>query len=129
MNFKCEDTLLRFTLSKLSTAISFASVVSIAGVSPYALANTQVTTLEKTKLSANKRVESKSQTELDSVSVSSNLMQDINDVLVESQIYNIYKFDTILGADPSRGKEIMFAKTSFETMRMRHEKIEKSCFS
>lgn len=80
MNFKCEDTLLRFTLSKLSTAISFASVVSIAGVSPYALANTQVTTLEKTKLSANKRVESKSQTELDSVSVSSNLMQDINDV-------------------------------------------------
>lgn len=37
------------------------------------------------------------------------LMQDINDVLVESQIYNIYKFDTILGADPSRGKEIMFA--------------------
>ena len=54
--------------------------MTLGSLSSHAVANSNITTLEKTKLSANKDGKTKSETSLDSVAVSTNLMQDINDV-------------------------------------------------
>lgn len=71
---------MRLTQSKINRAIGMALLVSVGSVSGHAIANSNVTTLQKTNLSAKEKAESTNKTELDSVAVSTNLMQDINDV-------------------------------------------------